>query len=92
MDYKDYDVSEDNVEEKTSTLTIKPAVVVNCEKLNVRVEPTKESDVVCVIDKGTEVTIIDDPDNEDWLWIYTKDNAEGYSMRNYLKFTDMEDA
>lgn len=68
----------------------KPRVVgyVNgCEKLNVRKEPNKESEVITIIDKGLEVTI--DPDNSSTEWYAIKAvGVEGFVMSKFIKSDD----
>lgn len=61
----------------------KQAEVLNCSKLNVRAEPTKLSDVLCVIDSGTTVSIIE-YHSVDWAHI-TVLGKNGYVMRAYIK-------
>lgn len=56
-------------------------VVTNCDRLNVRREPTKNSEVVAVIKAGTEVAIISSKSTEDWYYIALWD---GYVMKEYI--------
>lgn len=63
-------------------------VVVNCNKLNVRKGPGKTFDVICVIDKGTEVAIEHLPTDLDLddVWAPVRINdIVGYVMGEYLK-------
>ena len=60
-------------------------VVFNCEKLNVRNAPSKESEVVCKIDKDTECMIDLDTSTSDWLHVYLADGIEGFCMKDYVK-------
>ena len=66
--------------------------VVNCNKLNVRKAPSKSSDILCAIDKGTVVTIDQtpsDPSYDDNIydsWAHVRINGiVGYVMGEYLK-------
>lgn len=66
--------------------------VVNCNKLNVRKAPSKSADILCVIDKGTVVTIDQTPsdpaydDNIYDSWAHVRINdIVGYVMGEYLK-------
>ena len=55
-----------------------------CEKLNVRKEPNKESDVVTVIDRGLEVTIDPEKSSTEWYAINTV-GVEGFVMSKFIK-------
>lgn len=63
------------------------AVIEKCNKLNVRKEAIKTSDVVCVIAKGTEVQIDFENSTEDFYKISTYVNdvlVEGYCMKQFI--------
>ena len=53
-----------------------------CVKLNVRINPTIDSEVVCVINENDEV-IIEDVFG-DWYSVTTKDGDEGYCMSKFI--------
>lgn len=55
-------------------------VVCNCEKLNIRVAPNKDADIVTVIRKDTQVTIDEAKSTDDF---YAVEN--GYCMKKYIK-------
>ena len=62
-------------------------IVVNCEKLNVRAKPNKNSEVLTIIKKGDEVRIIDDS-VEGWLNVSIDLRTEGfvgYCMKDYIE-------
>lgn len=59
-------------------------VVVNCLKLNVRDEPSKDAKVVCVLDAMTEIKIDVTKSTPDWFKITTAIGAEGYCMRKFV--------
>lgn len=60
--------------------------VANCNRLNVRTEPTTESDVITVLDKGTEVKII--AELPDWCQVETVNENipiyAGFCMKQYI--------
>lgn len=56
--------------------------VVDCEKLRVRKEPSKDADVVCELDKGTEVMIEESVNG--FFKICTGAGIEGYCMAEYI--------
>ena len=62
--------------------------VVNCAKLNIRVEADKSAEIVCVIDAGTEVEIIEEESTDDFYAVsFDKDDnlIEGYCMKQYIE-------
>lgn len=73
-----------SVEEETNSGAVAKGVVANCAKLNVRVKPSVKTDVVCVLDAKTEVTIDVDKSNDEWLKVRTAAGADGYCMRKFV--------
>ena len=75
------DTEETNVEVQT-----KPAYgIVNCSKLNVRKEPSKNTDSLCVVEFGSKLEV--EPFNEEWIKATTAEGVSGYCM---LEFVDVE--
>lgn len=58
--------------------------VTNCSKLNVRVEPSIDADVVCVLNSATEVEIDLDNSTDEWFSICTAAGIDGYCMRKFI--------
>lgn len=84
-----YQEVDQNAEEQTTVdqeqvaVTVTQKGVVNgCEKLNVRTNPTIDSEVVCVINKNDEVII--EEALGDWYSVTTKDCDEGYCMSKFI--------
>ena len=84
-----YQELDQNTEEQTTVdqeqvaVTVTQKGVVNgCEKLNVRTNPTIDSEVVCVINKNDEVII--EEALSDWYSVTTKDGNEGYCMSKFI--------
>lgn len=75
-----------NDEHETKAVT---GVVVNCEKLNIREDANKSAEVLCIINKGEEVEIIEDKSTDDfYAVIFGNDKEviiEGYCMKKYIK-------
>ena len=69
-------------QEQVAVTVTQKGFVNDCEKLNVRTNPTTDSEVVCVINKNDEV-IIEDVFG-DWYSVTTKDGDEGYCMSKYI--------
>ena len=76
------------MEETVETVTLPKrvtGVVVNCVRLNVRENVTVDSDIVCVLNAGSEVEIDIDKSPENWFYVYSAIGAEGYCMRQYIE-------
>ena len=72
-------------ENKPAVYTIaKAGTVTNCFKLNIRKEPTKDSEILQVISEGDEVEILDESTANGWLPVLLSDGTKGYTMRDYI--------
>lgn len=64
-------------------------VVVNCEKLNIREKPSLFAEVLCVINKGEEVEIIEEESTDDFYAVIYGGNKSvsvtGFCMKQYIK-------
>ena len=58
--------------------------VSGCKRLNVRKKPSINSDVVCVIDDGTEVLAIKSDSTNEWLEVVAANGEKGYCMKKYI--------
>lgn len=77
-------IEEDNEDNKKVVENKDPKVgIVNCNKLNVRSEPKKDSLVKIIIGNGDSVEILDDSD-EEFYKILTLDKNEGYCMKKFI--------
>lgn len=59
--------------------------VFNCEQLYVRKESKKESDVLCIIEKDSEVKINLDDSTEEFYKVVTPSGIEGYCMKKFIE-------
>lgn len=60
-------------------------VVVNCERLNVRSQPSPMANVVCTIECGEKLAI-DKPESTDLFYkVYAEIGAEGYCMKQFIE-------
>lgn len=59
-------------------------VVSNCDRLNVRTEPSVDATIVCEITKATEVEIDTEKSTDDFYKISTASGIDGYCMRKYI--------
>ena len=80
-------VEETVVEEVVEAIEFKPkhGVVVDCTKLNVRVEPNAKADVVCVVDASTDLEIDEEASTEEFYKVCTATGAEGFCMKKFIK-------
>ena len=59
----------------------------NCKKLNVRTEPNKDADVVCVLDVTSTFEIEELESNPEWVKVTGDNGTEGfvgYCMKQYV--------
>ena len=59
--------------------------VFDCEQLYVRKEGKKESDVLCIIEKDSEVQINLDESTEEFYKVVTPSGIEGYCMKKFIE-------
>ena len=70
-----------------ATPEVVTGIVANCDKLNVRKQPNIKSDVVVVIDKGTEVIIDETKSTEDFYRVRSASESKpfyGFCMKKYI--------
>lgn len=74
------EVVEEVVEEK------KPVngVVANCQRLNVRKQPSLKAKVKVVIPAGMKVTITEEDDTKEWYKVSTENGNVGFCMAKYI--------
>lgn len=75
------------MKETDETVTLPETIkgtVTNCAKLNIRVKPAIDADIVCVLDNESEVEIDIARSTSDWFKIYTTSGVEGFCMQNYI--------
>lgn len=69
------------------TYDIRPAKITGCTRLNVRKEPSKDSEVVCVITSGNTITVCMEYSTEDFYKVHTtvgETLVEGYCMKQFI--------
>lgn len=59
--------------------------VYNCEKLNVRKQANKDSEVVEIIQKDDIVNVYLNESTDDFYRVFTKSNSFGYCMKKFIK-------
>ena len=60
------------------------ATVISDGKLNVRESPDKLSNVVCVVNRGDVLVMMDNDSQDDWAFVRTSSGLIGYVMREYI--------
>jgi hypothetical protein len=70
------------IEETPEVIQLKEGIV-NCNKLNVRIEPKKDGDILSIINRNDVVQILDDSDKE-FYKVMISDNKEGYCMKKFI--------
>ena len=63
----------------------KVGVVVDCTRLNVRVAPNANADIVCVINASMNLIIDEAESTDDFYAVCTESGAEGYCMKRFIK-------
>lgn len=74
---------EETTEEESSV-----GMVSGCTKLNIRVKPDINSDVVCVVSKDTVVIIDLEESTNDWYRVFTESGFNGFCMKQYITVTN----
>ena len=69
---------------KAEVKTVVSGTVSGCAKLNVRVKPTTDSDVLIVLDHDSEVIIDPARSTTEWLKITTAAGIDGFCMRKFV--------
>lgn len=59
-------------------------VVHRCDRLNVRVKPNANAEVICRINEGEKVQIDVEQSTNDWYKVKVSDSIEGYCMKQYI--------
>lgn len=62
-------------------------VVVDCSRLNVRTKPRADAEVVCVIERDSEVMIDEENSTKNFYKICTAVGAEGYCMKQFISIS-----
>ena len=58
--------------------------VVNCNKLNVREEPSLDSTIVCEVNSQTELMIDENESNDEFYKVFTASGIEGFCMKKFI--------
>lgn len=72
------------VTEESKTDEFLDGIVHNCVKLNVRRNPSIESDVIAVLNEQDQIKVKDVDTLSDWYFIQLPNGEEGFSMKKYI--------
>lgn len=62
--------------------------VVKCKRLNVRKNPSKESDPVCIVNEGTVLMVDRNATTpSEWYAVYTESGIKGFCMKEFVKIS-----
>lgn len=75
---------EENITQETDNVEPLFGSITNCIKLNIREEPSLDSDVIMVLDKGTIVTLLGDKVINGFRKV-SIDGRVGYCMSFYIE-------
>lgn len=79
--------SVENIEQELEPIA-KPepvkGIIAGCASLRVRAESNTDSEVLCVLEKATELSIDLDNSTEDFYKVITADGINGYCMKNFI--------
>lgn len=80
------EVPDTEVEDKTEAPVtgFVTGIVTDCLRLNIRKEPRRYADVVCVVDALAKVTVNLDKSTEDWYRVTTEKGFGGYCMKKFV--------
>lgn len=62
----------------------------DCDKLNVREEPTTEAKVICKLDKLSEVQIDKTNSTKEFYKVLTSTGVNGFCMKKYMSIKKQE--
>lgn len=73
------------VEHDDQEITMPIGVVVDCDRLNVRTQPSPMANVVCTIERGEKLAIDKGESTELFYKVYAEIGAEGYCMKQFIE-------
>ena len=63
----------------------KTGIVVDCLKLNLRIDPSTDSEVIRTIDSSTELVVYENESTDEFYKVCLADGNEGYCMKKFIK-------
>lgn len=80
-------IYEENIEtvEETKAPVETIGIVVNCQRLNIRKEPSVNSEVVALTTVSDELKIDMSDSTDEWFAVSTTAGIEGFCMKKFIK-------
>lgn len=75
------------IETETSS-KLKEGIVTDCIKLNVRETPDTNAEILCEIQKDSEVMVDKSESTDEFYKVYTNSSIEGFCMKKYIALKD----
>lgn len=75
--------NEFNIDASKTTAT---GTVAYCSKLNIRKEPSLNSEILCEVSTFSKLKILLDKSADDWFCVSMKNGIEGFCMKKYVSF------
>ena len=60
-------------------------VVIDCDRLNIRTQPSPMAAVVCTVERGEKLAIDKSESTDLFYKVYAEIGAEGYCMKQYIE-------
>lgn len=60
-------------------------VVIDCDRLNIRTQPSPMATVVCTVERGEQLAIDKSESTDLFYKVYAEIGAEGYCMKQYIE-------
>lgn len=79
-----YQTNIHNPENEKTNEEVKIGVVANCNKLNVREEPSLDSAIVCEINSKTELMIDESESTDEFYKVFTASGLDGFCMKKFV--------
>lgn len=79
-----YQTNIHDVENEKTNEEVKIGVVSNCNKLNIREEPSLDANIVCEITSTTELMIDENESTEEFYKVFTMSGLEGFCMKKFI--------
>ncbi|MBQ8829678.1 MAG: SH3 domain-containing protein [Burkholderiaceae bacterium] len=74
----------ETIVDEPQVAVFKLGVVSNCQRLNVRENPTANAKVVCVIELDDEVEVDKQNSTDDFYKVVTADGTDGFCMKKFI--------
>lgn len=79
-----YQTNIHDVENEKTNDEVKIGVVSNCNKLNIREEPSLDANIVCEITSTTELMVDENESTEEFYKVFTISGLEGFCMKKFI--------